>query len=149
MLLKLTLVPMREDRSRYSALVSYEVARPEAIPPRAAAMIGRNPAATGDFLVGVHRVREWQGERFGVTRVSQLRRVPGRLTREWPRKLDREPPESEELRRARIMAVRARVHVDPAIAAAEPDWNRALQLRLEAEAPRSQSSVPVAPHTGP
>lgn len=137
MLLKLTLSPQREDRARYVALVSYERVPSERVPNHAVGAIGRNPAATGDYVAGVWKLWDFFNGKLHNTAVRQLRRIPGirpQGIREWPRKLDREAPEPESLRRARVMAARRVAHVDPAIAAVEPDWNAALQLRLDAEA---------------
>lgn len=143
MLLKLTLVENREDRERYSSLVSYEVAEPSTLPPRVQVRIGANPAATGDFLIAVQRIRQYLVDpngkrRYLVTRVSELRRVPGSRGREWPRKIDQEAPEPEALRRDRVRAMRKAIHVDHAVGAEEPDWERALAL---AEAAKSRAAA--------
>lgn len=116
-MLQLTLTPVREDRPRYVVLVSYEKAA------------GRWPLRT--CVIPVRRTWEWLEVRPGkwvlvCTRVTELRRIAGNAHREWPRKL--EPAvESEDLRRARIRALRQRVHVDPAKGALEPDWDRAAE----------------------
>lgn len=138
MLLSMTLTPVREDQPRYAVTVSYE-RRPERTPKRAQSLTNAT-----DFVVAVRRVREWVQDTKGkwhwlVTRVSELRRVPGLRAhgepiREWPRKMDREAERSEAQRRQAVMASRARAHVNPVLGATEPDWDAALKLRLDAEA---------------
>lgn len=130
---KMTLTPMREDRPRYAVTVSYE-RRSEATPARVAAA-----AAAVDFVIAVRREYEWVQDpngkwRWMCVRVTELRRPPGLKGREWPRKIDRPYEEPEWVRRARVRAMRKAIHVDPALGAQEPDWDAALQLRLDAEA---------------
>lgn len=123
-MLKLTLTPVREDRARYAVLVSYE------------------PGPMADYgasMVAIRREWQWVQDpngkwRWMCVRVSQLRRVPGLKGREWPRKIDRPYDRPDVWRRAAIRDVRRHIHIDPSKAAAEPDWDRALQLRLDAEA---------------
>jgi hypothetical protein len=100
---QITLTPERSDRERYSTIVSYE---------------GR-----GTRQVAVRRTFELDDR--GVlrcVRVTELSRIPGIRTREWPRKLD-PAPEPEALRRARIMSARDAAHGH---ATQEPDWRLAL-----------------------
>lgn len=137
MLLKLTLAPNREDRPRYAVLVSYETAPMEDY---------------GARLRAVERTWEWVQDPNGKwrwlnTRTRVLRRVPGLRGREWPRKL--EPWVQPEVQRRRdVMALRALVHVDPERAAREPDWDAALQLRLDAEArSRAEGKAADASHS--
>lgn len=121
-MLQMTLTPVREDRARYAVLVSYE------------------PGPMADYgaaMVAIRREWQWVQDpngkwRWQVVRVSQLRRVPGLRGREWPRKIDRPYERPEEMRRLAIREMRRLVHVDPAKGNAEPDWDRALQLRDEA-----------------
>lgn len=123
-MLQMTLTPMREDRARYAVLVSYE------------------PGPMADYgasLVAVRREWQWVQDpngkwRWQCVRVTQLRRVPGLRGREWPRKMDRAYDRPEAMRREAILDLRERIHLDPEKAFAEPDWDRALQLRLDAEA---------------
>lgn len=122
-MLTMTLVPVREDRPRYAVLVSYE------------------PAPMEEFGARLQAVRrEWaylqdpRGKwRWTCVRVTVLRRVPGLRGREWPRKIDRPFDRTEEQRREAVRAVRRAVHLDPAKGQADPDWDLALQMRLDAE----------------
>lgn len=146
MVLKLTLVPVREDRERYSSLVSYELANPAELSRRVQSAIGANPAATGDFVIAVRRTREWlvdpKGKsRFQVVRVTELGRIPGRLGREWPRKIDQAAPEPEALRRDRVRAMRKAIHVDPAKGAQEPVWWDAASPNGNAKLVEEQASA--------
>src|ERR1041384_2713993 len=130
MLFKMTLVQVREDRARYAVLVSYE------------------PSPMQDYGASLQAVRrEWQwvqlpnGKwRWTVVRVTVLPRVPGLRGREWPRK-EKPYQVTEAFRRDAVRELRRVVHVDPVVAAQEPDWDRALALKVAAEAagPRAVS----------
>lgn len=116
---KLFLTPNREDRERFAVLVSYEVGPMQDF---------------GATLVPVRREWRWlrvdDGWKWTCVRVTQLRRVPGLRTREWVRHIDREAPETEDLRRERILQVRETTNLTSPYAM--PDWDAALALREKA-----------------
>jgi hypothetical protein len=121
MLFKMTLTPCREDQARYAVLVSYE------------------PGPMADYGATLQAVRrEWNWIQmpngkwvWRVTRVTVLPRVPGLRGREWRREKPYQMTEAR--RREAVMELRRAVHVDQTVAAQEPDWDRALALKIAGE----------------
>lgn len=134
-MLTMTLTPCREDQPRYAVLVSYE------------------PGPMADYGATLQAVRrEWNWIQmpngkwaWRLTRITVLPRVPGLRGREWRREKPAQMTEAK--RREAVMELRRAVHVDQDVAAQEPDWDRALALKIAGE--QRVGAVPAAPqHDG-